>query len=502
MFERVDTPRMSSGPEAVAEKVLKALEADQPGRPLPRRKRRPGHRDGAPAAARPCHGPAHPSGLQGLTEPSRRRDELAGGAGEAAGFTPHRAQPSGQGQPLHLDDPQEAGLDLLAHREDARRRRGRHPRARWRARLRRWPARAAARRGCRSRRASSRVVRVPEPGSRATNGVLASSSGGRARRRRAHGWAGVTTTTRRSWPTVQLWQTARHRGRLDEADVARACLDLLEDLGRVVHLQMDPQVLVVPTQLTEPRRDQVLGHGHARADRQLCPDAPPGAPQRRRAAAPRRASDLARPVARPRCPAGVSAEPRAPRRSNGTPSSPSSRRTAPARVGLGHPSPVGAAAPRLPRSSSGHEDGQHREVGPRARHALSIWVSLAHINASMDPCSIVRLPGWRQLRRRLVIMSTSVSPQHADTSSSPLRPWPLASPARVSPSVRGSRQPPRASNRVARPRSSPLLVAIVVGACARQHRPAQPTPRAGPRRGIETAAPSRRRAAGAPAGAR
>ena len=35
MFERVDTPRMSSGPEAVAEKVLKALEAANPAARYP-----------------------------------------------------------------------------------------------------------------------------------------------------------------------------------------------------------------------------------------------------------------------------------------------------------------------------------------------------------------------------------------------------------------------------------------------------------------------------------
>ena len=35
MFERVDTPRMSSGPEAVAEKVLKALEATNPAARYP-----------------------------------------------------------------------------------------------------------------------------------------------------------------------------------------------------------------------------------------------------------------------------------------------------------------------------------------------------------------------------------------------------------------------------------------------------------------------------------
>jgi NAD(P)-dependent dehydrogenase (short-subunit alcohol dehydrogenase family) len=35
MFERIDSPRISSGPEAVAEKVLQALEAAQPAARYP-----------------------------------------------------------------------------------------------------------------------------------------------------------------------------------------------------------------------------------------------------------------------------------------------------------------------------------------------------------------------------------------------------------------------------------------------------------------------------------
>ena len=67
--------------------------------------------------------------------------------------------------------------------------------------------------------ASSKKPRVPEPDSRLTSAVAASSAGGTPLRRRTHGWDGATTTVSVSRPTGPSSQPVRHAGSLHEADV-------------------------------------------------------------------------------------------------------------------------------------------------------------------------------------------------------------------------------------------------------------------------------------------
>ena len=256
---------------------------------------------------------------------------------------------------------------------------------------------------------------------------------------------------------------------------------------------MDAQVLVVPTQLTEPRRDEVLGHGHARADRQLCPTSLPerlgGVEQ-----PPRVGDHLA-------CPVHDHGALRRQRRAARPPSEQRHPELAlepahrPARVGLGHPLPSCRRA-EAAEVVDGHEDGQHREVGPGARHAWSIWASLP-ISTRYASMQDVRLPGRRRCDE---------AGHHVDLR----RPA-----AREDPSSRCG----RGCSRAARPRrrcrglgggarrqpvapfAQPTAGRHRRRRRARQRRLAQPTPGAGPRRGVPTTAAPRCRAARAPAGA-
>ena len=60
--------------------------------------------------------------------------------------------------------------------------------------------------------ARSKARRVPDPRSRSTSGVVASSTGVTGRRRRAHGWPGQTVTTSRSCATTRLRNPLGGRG--------------------------------------------------------------------------------------------------------------------------------------------------------------------------------------------------------------------------------------------------------------------------------------------------